>query len=113
MEVDEEDLDNVSPAESYTHKYRFRQGSVLLGTMYEKLFHQKCTRNLKNKKEVNADKLKKLQVTQFQLDKLNGIVDQYDYLIIDKDIKHLENLLKEGHPEVDKKMEGYLKKMKR
>ena len=113
MEVDEDEMEKereIAEEERLTHRYQFSKGSSLLGTMYEKMFHQKCTTHHKNKKQINRDKLKKLQVTQFLLDKLQKVSDEFEYLVEDEDIKNINALISEANPEVESMIEGYLTK---
>ena len=110
LEKEKEEKEKEEENEGLTHRYKFPLGSSLLGTMYEKLFDQKCTRHYKNISKFNKDKLKKLQVTQFLLDKLVKVSDEFEYLIKDEDIKNMNSLISEGHPKVEEKIEGYLTK---
>lgn len=113
MPIDNEEMEKENEKaeqERLTHRYQFARGSTLIGTMYEKLFDQKCTTHHKNKAKLNRDKLKKLQVTQFLLDKLHQVSEEFEYLIKDEDIKNMDSLILEAHPEVEKKIEAYLTK---
>jgi hypothetical protein len=99
--------------DGYTHKYGFKKNSALLGTLYEKLFHQKCTDYFKTKKKdkkKSVNKLLKLNIPSHQISKLQDLAIELDYNLTDKDIEKLEALILANSPKVEKELQNYVKK---
>lgn len=101
--------------DGYTHKYNFTKNSALLGTLYENLFHQKCTdyfaKKKKQEKEENVNKLLKLNLPSFQIKKLQEQVENLGYKVTDKDIKELENITNKNPPDLENKMKSFILKL--
>lgn len=96
--------------DGFTHKYNFAKNSALLGTIYENLFHQKCTDYFAKQNQDGINNLLKLNLPSYQITQLQDQVQKLGYSITDEDISDLENIINGNPPNLEEELKNSLEK---